>query len=498
MAQRPGWGQVAAAAAGAALLALAAVACAVGTWGPLAVATVAVTLVASFLGHRRAAYAAVACSTVGAAALGLRFKIDPAVYLDYYDQIPFWAPFVLAAFCGLVLARLAGERPPGRNPLRAQTAVLLALAAVTLLAAPSLIHSGIQFALLALNVMLFVLVLGAIRDESAHRRMMWTWVVWGVVQCLVAFALYFFEPRAFVEEFPLFDRLFLDLNVTSGPRLRGISALRRGSAFFGHNGTALIMNLVFPVALGLLLRERARARRLFLVGVLVLVLATNLLTMSRAGLGSLVIMVAFLSLALRPLRRRVAVLGIGLVVAVVAVTWVENAALNGLFTRAASEARLFRIATSSDQSLVTAKERVSKWSAAFERLGQSFPLGDGVGNFKYHTRASTFPHAHSIYFSFLFDFGLAGLLVLVSIAAVVLRRFVPHLGRQETYLDTMAVVFFGGFLALAVHGLVDFEYNVPVLWAYLGMAFATLNLRDAAAAWPPHAVPAPEALRCRS
>jgi hypothetical protein len=40
----------------------------------------------------------------------------------------------------------------------------------------------------------------------------------------------------------------------------------------------------------------------------------------------------------------------------------------------------------------------------------------------------------------------------------------------------MCVIFLGGLIAMGVHGLVDFEYNTPLIWLYLGMAVATLNL----------------------
>jgi hypothetical protein len=40
----------------------------------------------------------------------------------------------------------------------------------------------------------------------------------------------------------------------------------------------------------------------------------------------------------------------------------------------------------------------------------------------------------------------------------------------------MSIAFFGGFIAVAIHGLVDFEYNTTSIWVFLGLLVGTFNL----------------------
>lgn len=85
-------------------------------------------------------------------------------------------------------------------------------------------------------------------------------------------------------------------------------------------------------------------------------------------------------------------------------------------------------------------------------------------------------HGHSIYFSTVFDFGILGLLVLITTVIILARLFLTSIWFQLSYLQIMGVALLGGLINIGTHGLVDFEYNNPLIWIYLGLTFCTINL----------------------
>lgn len=113
------------------------------------------------------------------------------------------------------------------------------------------------------------------------------------------------------------------------------------------------------------------------------------------------------------------------------------------------------------------------WIPGLKEVIRGGGIGLGVGTYTYATLA---PHAHSIYLSMLFDFGVAGVIVLMIIFWIVLKNYLRMRRFQETYLQTMFIAFSGGLVSIGVHGLVDFEYNSPVLWLFLGLYTATFLL----------------------
>jgi len=47
---------------------------------------------------------------------------------------------------------------------------------------------------------------------------------------------------------------------------------------------------------------------------------------------------------------------------------------------------------------------------------------------------------------------------------------------QQTYLQTMFLACCGVLISMGVHGFFDFEYNLPVIWLFLGFYTSTFLL----------------------
>ncbi|MBI5050075.1 MAG: O-antigen ligase family protein [Nitrospirae bacterium] len=121
--------------------------------------------------------------------------------------------------------------------------------------------------------------------------------------------------------------------------------------------------------------------------------------------------------------------------------------------------------------------RLIIWGEGLNQLVRSYGFGTGIGGFKQYVLP--WPHAHSLYFSPLFDLGFIGLLIWIWLILLLLDKLYkgfPLLNKS------MYKYYFRGSVAaltaLAIHGLVDFEYINENIWFVGGMALAILNLMN--------------------
>jgi len=393
----------------------------------------------------------------------------------YIDQISISFPFIIVSFLGLILAKWAKTRTFFLNPLKFPLYILFIYAILTLLWAPNFGHSLFQLIILAFNLALCALTFNAISDERSHRKIMWCWLIAGLFQSGIEISLYFIEANTFLFfNYELFEDLFLNLNVLSGG-VTGTGYIKRGNVLTNPNESALIFNLYIPVAVGLLLAEKDGFKKGVLIATIIILIASNLLTMSRAGLGSLLMMVFFLFVTQRKLRKHFFALSIVFIAIVIIIPQIELRILTSAFLRHDIPSRWEKSLQDTKEyaGIPGLKDRVKWWKGSYDKLRSVSFLGVGVGNVKYYLKI---PHPHSIYFSFLFDFGFIGVGALLAIIIILGRRFFAIFKHQYSYFQTMCISFFAGFIAIGLHGLVDFEYNTPFIWLYLGMSVATLNL----------------------
>ena len=310
----------------------------------------------------------------------------------------------------------------------------------------------------------FVVLASVLRDRDDVRRLVAALAAGATLAALVALALIPFGAVV-TEVFP--------------PRVRG--------TFGSPNNLALVLERAVPVALALALaagtsasrsgrgrwgwRGMAGPRGLWVLALGVL-LAVLVLTWSRgAWLGALV----GVAVAARPLwsqvgfRRRVAAVGF------------SAAALAGivLLTGADRIGQLLRIGDSG------AVSRLAIWDSAWRMGRENWLFGVGPDNFLTHYREFMRPeawrepnisHPHNLVLDAWVSMGVIGLAALIGVLVLFWRDWFRIRRDGAGGLDPLAFGLAGAMAAALVHGLVDHAYFLPELaatfWALAGAVAA--------------------------
>lgn len=383
------------------------------------------------------------------------------------DIIPVYTTLYFFLVFTFIVHKIAhiGQNFNVKNPLTVPICILLFYSIATILVYPTAYHIIVWF-LLILNMGIYYFIIHVIDDEGFHRRLMWCWVVGGNILTILVMISILVHPQII-----FYSKLLngLDFAFIYAPDVE-----IRGYAIGHPNHTVLLLNLAFSVILGLYIYETNRAKRMYLLLSLGFCLFANFLTMSKAGIGSLWAMVHFFILFSSKLRKHIfrnVVLFNTIVVMIFVAAY--------FFTDQLSP----RILKTDEKGgyETSLGSRLEIWNAGLTALKQRklVPFGLGVGGFDLYTE---FPHAHSLYFSFFFDFGIVGIICIILIVLIFFREFFLKelrggmLWSQKTYLETMSLAFLGGLVAIAIHGTVDHTYIKDILWVFWGFAIATLSL----------------------
>ncbi len=359
-----------------------------------------------------------------------------------------------------------------KNPLSIPLIILIAYGMLTLLWAPSLGYNLIVFSLLTANVLMFYFFTAVIENEKLHRQFMWCWVFSGIIIAILTVLSISYNPQIAIGK-PILNIgsykaiFFFDYPSWKAWRLDQY----RGHAIGHPNSTSLSLNLAICVTAGLLLVEKVKFKKIFLTVALLLMVFADFLTMSRAGIGSFLIMGYVIIFFSSALRKKIVVYSIIFAICfglmfVGSVIYSKKAAAPGLLKAAKKE------------DIVSLENRFVIWQKGLSVMEKkSFLIsGLGVGNFAYYTK---YPHSHNLYLSFFFDFGLVGIIFLIIILLIfikLVKDIFKVIYIQRTYFHTMSLVFFAGMLAIGIHSLVDFYYNKDSIWLFLALFISTLKL----------------------
>ena len=124
--------------------------------------------------------------------------------------------------------------------------------------------------------------------------------------------------------------------------------------------------------------------------------------------------------------------------------------------------------------------RFGIWNAGFTAMEKKSQILSGLGLGGYED-ATIFPHAHNLYLSFFFDFGIIGFFCIIMIMLVLFKEYVLKRSRmiflsQNNYYEIMSLAFFSGLLALGLHGIMEYSYLHTIVWLFLGFVMSTLQL----------------------
>lgn len=403
------------------------------------------------------------------------------------DMIPVFVPILFMAFLGLFLKTMAGlHSNSAKTVLNKLFLFLFFWAVIVLLWSPNLsikatdtnkgkvftevstisrnttplMHDLLQLSLLASNMLLFYLIINAIDSETFHRRLMTTWIIFGGL--IAAFCLWMTcsSHQTATHIVNILDFLTF--------RSRVVFLTVRGAALGTPNLTSFVLNMMTGITFGMLLCERKMNRRILLGAVMLFMILSNMLTLTKAGLLALIVMLHFFLIVFRRLRRHF-FLNLITMYAVLMILFFLQLKISKEYRVEGTP----RFLAKSGYSDAMASRIKYVWNPGIKELSRNGFVGLGAGTFTY---ATTSPHGHSIYFSTLFDFGIVGVMAVLLVFLVLVRSFLMMSQYQETYLQIMFISCSGVLLSIGIHGLVDFEYNTPVVWLFLGFYMATFLL----------------------
>jgi O-antigen ligase len=257
----------------------------------------------------------------------------------------------------------------------------------------------------------------------------------------------------------------------TAPRIAGF--IGGGSGLAGNpNDLALTLNLMIPVAAALFTVERALAARAVAGLALVLSVAGVIVTFSRAGFVTLVV-IGVLSLALMvrraPAGALVVLLALGL-----STPWI----LPSGYVQ-----RLTTITDISSDPTGSAQGRWTDLTVAFDVASRSPVIGVGLGQNVLalnRERGPTWRTVHNVYLQYAVDLGLPGLLLFLSLFVTVFRcvRRVVRLSRRKSLIE-VGIVAESVQIALCAFAVAALFYPVAYHFYFFliaGLALAVANV----------------------
>lgn len=388
--------------------------------------------------------------------------------------IPLFSVFLFLAALGLVLKKFARlhESVPLISSWAVPMFLLVAYAYLSLFWwAPYHDFGVVTLYIVIINFILYFYVVKVINSKRIHKQLMVCWVLAGVIESILVILSFYDMPERMLYTYKISDSVIYVYNNFT-------HVLYRGNALGHPNVASTVLNMTTCVNIGLILTVRTRWKSILLWGALILSLFGNFLTLSKAGLGSLVAMICFLLVVVARLRKRwfinmvVCLSGVAVIFLVAYVYFTNTVNRDKPF-------RLFTLSTPTSNEITSLKHRIIMWKAGLAQMSARHLtlLGLGPGGFE---KTTEYPHSHSLYFSFFFDFGIAGvifeLILFIAIARYIWEHLRRYFTRQETYFQIMSLCFMGGLLALAIHSTVDQNYYKNVIWIFLGLAVSTFSL----------------------
>ncbi|MBU0759171.1 MAG: O-antigen ligase family protein [Candidatus Omnitrophica bacterium] len=230
------------------------------------------------------------------------------------------------------------------------------------------------------------------------------------------------------------------------------------SVYVNHNHFAGLLELCLPLCVGLALTEKAVAKKLFYVYLIIIMFVAFVLSMSRGGWFSLTIAMAVMfALLSKKGFIRFGIIAVILLLVAIGFFIVKNIGIGPVANRIASYREL-------DFS-----GRLYIWKGGLRLLRERPFLGSGLGTFIYF-----FPRyrpvgfnlfanaAHNDYLQVAVELGILGLLCMIWIFYMMMRKaMATYLTSHSSFKKALSVGLFTGILSLSIHSLADFNLRIP-------------------------------------
>ena len=391
------------------------------------------------------------------------------------DVLPIYILIVMIAGSSIFISNRARRHLPSISDYHLLIPVffLLLFALAVLFTSPDTLHSMFHYIVLLVNCIIFYIFISAVKTSDDIIKVAWCVIMSGTFQSILGLILFLLENDVIRYSIDLAWGFLLDFKIYTGPLLES-ELFRRLSSTLSSHQLALLLAASIPIAIGLLMHEKTKLRYIVILCISIM-LVTEVMTLSRGGIIALYFSSLFVFILSSKLRPRFVFLSFFFLTGIIFLVYATN--IVGNITLGTDiEPRLVKRTTAGEANITSqAPLRIQLWKESFHDLRKTVFLGMGVGNMKLFEAA---PHAHSIYFSLILDFGIMGVVFLIWFGTYFLHRLFSLPWVQETQSETMYVVSTAALIAVLIQGLVDFGYNLPILWLFFGYFVAISNFMN--------------------
>lgn len=354
---------------------------------------------------------------------------------------------IIAISCWL-FARMANTRPPcPGTSLDLAMWLFFVWAFCSMLWTPDLSTGFLKIFLLSCCYFGYYLSIAIIRSTRILNTVIWLLILIGVTNA--AIAVYSLHGEPIYKEIYHVEDITLYVVFTW-------MAKERGMGLSHPSFTAYFLNISIFLSIGMFLVTTDLKKRFILALIGLFMVYGHLTTLSKGGLLGLLAGLLFLILTHGPLRKHLftslSVIAITLVILfpLVYLSWPDTGEL--LRGRA------------------SLSPRWHIWEAGFEDLVKSYGFGYGCGMFYF---------AHNILFSVLFELGIPGLLIFLWILMKVFLTIRSSRKKMlSPYYEKMILALSAGMVSIMASGMFDFFYWDGIMWTFLGISMAVINLAN--------------------
>lgn len=350
-----------------------------------------------------------------------------------------------------------------RTPLDMVLLMLVIWAGISLIWARNFNHSLFQLGQLISNLLVFYLVGALIQDEATLKKTAKFMLIMGVIFGISG--IFSLLTSCELDTTWLWDKLAFTFNFEAiGHRARGFAIHNLAGSWYNFLLAIAWVLFIFP-------EKNFISRRKLILSITIMEVGL-LATKSRAGITSHLVMIIFLILMSAAVKKQKLLRQSAKFLVFFTVCMFLATIRNpfGIIER-------FGVSFSGKVDAgLTMTKRFEYWeSGAKALLNKGYGiLGLGIGGFKEYVLP--IPHAHSFYFSMLFDFGYIGFLLLSLFLVLLISQMLKYPQLKEGFTKKMYLAFCAGMIAFSLGSLIDFYYNSPHIWFFWGWGMAILRL----------------------
>jgi O-antigen ligase len=385
--------------------------------------------------------------------------IDFFVRTSMHDCIFFAHLLLIIAFISWVFARMAGTRDKAPTyGLEYLIGFFMIFCAISFLWSEDRIHGSVELFILCASLSALILSIAFLKNKQTINIVLWIFIFMGIVNSVIA--LYSLHSQ--YEGTVLYQYQDFSLKMTFNP----IRLAFKGHGLLPPPATAFFLNLTLFLAFGKLLSSTNLKTRILLFFIIMTIFAGHMTTLSKSALLGLLAGFIFLIINEDTLKKWFFTSAF-ILIAVIVFSFVISH-IDTLYKTI--NYGVFR-AVSPSEGTTSLSTRITFWTIGTDLLIKSDGLGTGIGGYKQNN--VFWPHAHSIYFSTLFELGFIGLWAWLFILGEVLRRLLNSLKKcTDKYWRSILLGYIGGYISMLITGLFDFEYEYSIIWLYIGIGIA--------------------------